>query len=79
MFAQFTVLLDDREAMQAKFADCKFRPRFITPSPQRTARLQASAARIALISKETAKRVMSLPMGPDLTVESQKTVTLLLA
>lgn len=81
VFAQFTVLIDDREAMQAKFADAGVPTAVHYPIPlnEQPAYKHLCCPDCTPISKETAKRVMSLPMGPDLTVESQKTVTSLLA
>lgn len=81
VFAQFTVLLDDREAMQAKFAEAGVPTAVHYPIPlnEQPAYKHLCCPDCTPISKETAKRVMSLPMGPDLTVESQNTVTSLLA
>ncbi len=81
VFAQFTVLIDDREAMQAKFADAGVPTAVHYPIPlnEQPAYKHLCCPDCTPISKDTAKRVMSLPMGPDLTVESQKTVTSLLA
>lgn len=81
VFAQFTVLLDDREAMQAKFAEAEVPTAVHYPIPlnEQPAYKHLCCPDCTPISKETAKRVMSLPMGPDLTVESQKTVISILA
>lgn len=80
VFAQYTVLLDDREAMQAKFADAGVPTAVHYPIPlnEQPAYKHLCCSDCTPISKETAKLVMSLPMGPDLTVESQKKVTSLL-
>ncbi|TXH02107.1 MAG: DegT/DnrJ/EryC1/StrS family aminotransferase [Candidatus Moraniibacteriota bacterium] len=80
VFAQFTVLLDDREAMQAKFADAGVPTAVHYPIPlnEQPAYKHLCCPDCTPLSKETAKRVMSLPMGPDLSPEALQQVVSLL-
>lgn len=76
VFAQYTVLLDDREAVQAAFQRAGIPTAVHYPVP-----LNEQPAYAALCNSEPtpvaaslAPRVMSLPMSADLSAEAQETV-----
>ncbi|TXI33466.1 MAG: DegT/DnrJ/EryC1/StrS family aminotransferase [Candidatus Moraniibacteriota bacterium] len=68
VFAQYTVLLDDREAVQAKLTEAGIPTAVHYPIPlnEQPAYKHLCCSDCTPISRETAKRVMSLPMGADL-------------
>ncbi len=68
VFAQYTVLLDNREQIQGKFKEAGIPTAVHYPFPlnQQPAYRQFRSADNTPVSNEMAKRVMSLPMGADL-------------
>ena len=76
VFAQYTVLLDNREAMQAKLTEAGIPTAVHYPIPlnEQPAYKHLCCPDCTPISRETAKRVMSLPMSADFDVLSQEKV-----
>ena len=76
VFAQYTVLLDDREAMQAKLTEAGIPTAVHYPIPlnEQPAYKHLCCPDCTPISRETAKRVMSLPMGADLDEATQRRI-----
>lgn len=76
VFAQYTIFVDDREQQQARLSEAGIPTAVHYPVP-----LNAQPAYEHLccpdcmpVSKQVAKRVMSLPMGPDITEDTQRMV-----
>lgn len=80
VFAQYTVLLDDREAVQAKFAEAGVPTAVHYPVPlnEQPAYKHLCCPDCTPLSRDAAKRVMSLPMGPDLSLAAQESVVQIL-
>lgn len=76
VFAQYTVLLDNREAMQAKLTEAGIPTAVHYPIPlnEQPAYKHLCCPDCTPISRETAKRVMSLPMGADLEEVTQRRI-----
>lgn len=74
VYAQYTVLVENREAVQKKLNEAGIPTAVHYPIPLNLqpafAHLNQPAGSIP-VSEEMARRVMSLPMGPDLKVEQQ--------
>ena len=80
VFAQYTVILDDRDAMQAAFQRAAIPSAVHYPIPLG---LQPAYSRFSNpesnpVAREMARKVMSLPMSADLTSVDQSTVCELL-
>lgn len=76
VFAQYTVLLDNREAVQAKLTEACIPTAVHYPIPlnEQPAYKHLCCPDCTPISRETAKRVMSLPMGADLDCDLQAVI-----
>lgn len=72
VFAQYTVLVDERERVQAAMKDSGVPTAVHYPVPlnEQPAYKHLSPARPTPVAAELARRVMSLPMSPDLDEES---------
>lgn len=81
VFAQYTVLLDDREAVQALLKESGIPTAVHYPVPlnEQPAYRHLCKPDETLIAREIASRVMSLPMGADLDVETQSHIIAALA
>lgn len=68
VFAQYTVLVDDREQLEKKLKDAKIPTAVHYPVPlnQQPAYQHLCCPDCTPVAKEIAKQVMSLPMSPDL-------------
>lgn len=68
VFAQYTVLLDNREAMQAKLTEAGIPTAVHYPIPlnEQPAYKHLCCSDCTPISRDIAKRVMSLPMSADM-------------
>jgi UDP-2-acetamido-2-deoxy-ribo-hexuluronate aminotransferase len=80
MFAQYTVILDNRDAMQAAFQRAAIPSAVHYPIPLG---LQPAYSRFSTpesnpVAQEMARKVMSLPMSADLTDADQSMVCELL-
>lgn len=73
VFAQYTVLLDNREATQAKLAEAGVPTAVHYPIPlnEQPAYKHLCCSDCTPVSRDVAKRVMSLPMGADLDEVTQ--------
>lgn len=69
VFAQYSVLVNDRDTVTKRLNEQGIPTAVHYPVPlnQQPAYKAACAGQVTLISDEIASRVMSLPMGPDLT------------
>jgi UDP-2-acetamido-2-deoxy-ribo-hexuluronate aminotransferase len=76
VFAQFTVLLENREAVQAKLSEAGIPTAVHYPIPlnEQPAYKHLCCSDCTPLSCAAAKRVMSLPMGPDLDQETQNSI-----
>lgn len=76
VFAQYTVLLDDRDAIQKKLVECNVPTAVHYPVPlnEQPAYQHLCCADCTPFSKRAATQVMSLPMHPYLSDVEQKTV-----
>lgn len=76
VFGQYTVLCDDREAVQAALqkAGIPTAVHYPVPLNEQPAYKHLCCADCTPLAKEAAKRVMSLPMSADLTSEDQKSI-----
>ena len=80
IFAQYTVIVEKREEVQAALKDVGIPTAIHYPVPMH---LQAAYAHLCCAeccptSVEMARRVMSLPMGADIATEAQQKITLAL-
>jgi UDP-2-acetamido-2-deoxy-ribo-hexuluronate aminotransferase len=76
VFAQYTVLVDDRDAVQEAFkrADIPSAVHYPVPLNEQPAYSSASSTDDTPIAQQLARRVISLPMSPDLSEEEQNSV-----
>lgn len=76
VFGQYTVLCDDREAVQAALqkAGIPTAVHYPVPLNEQPAYKHLCCADCTPLAKEAAKRVMSLPMSADLTSEDQQSI-----
>ncbi|KAI5914840.1 MAG: DegT/DnrJ/EryC1/StrS family aminotransferase [Nitrospira sp.] len=76
VFGQYTVLCDDREAVQAALqkAGIPTAVHYPVPLNEQPAYKHLCCADCTPLAKEAAKRVMSLPMSADLASEDQKSI-----
>lgn len=76
VFAQYTVLLDDRDAMQAAFqrAGIPTAVHYPVPLNQQPAYQALCNSEPTPVAEGLARRVMSLPMSADLSAEAQEAV-----
>jgi UDP-2-acetamido-2-deoxy-ribo-hexuluronate aminotransferase len=76
VFSQFTVLIDDREQVQAKlkYKDIPTAIHYPIPMHLQQAYKNLCCEECCPISVEIAKCAMSLPMGPDLLVSEQNVI-----
>lgn len=80
VFAQYTIFTDDRQAVQDKFKEAGIPTAVHYPLPlnEQPVYKQAGVGNTP-VSKETSKRVISLPMSPYLTADDQQAVFRVLA
>jgi UDP-2-acetamido-2-deoxy-ribo-hexuluronate aminotransferase len=80
VYGQFTVLCEDREAVQSSFQKVGIPTAVHYPVPlnEQPAYKHLCCPDCTPIAKETAKKVMSLPMSADFSYEDQRTVCNLL-
>ena len=80
VYGQFTVLCDNREAVQSSFqkAGIPTAVHYPVPLNEQPAYKHLCCPDCTPIAKETAKKVMSLPMSADFSYEDQRTVCNLL-
>jgi len=80
VYGQFTVLCEDREAVQSSFqkAGIPTAVHYPVPLNEQPAYKHLCCPDCTPIAKETAKKVMSLPMSADFSYEDQRTVCNLL-
>lgn len=76
VFAQYTVLLDDRDAMQAAFqrAGIPTAVHYPVPLNQQPAYQALCNSEPTPVAESLARRVMSVPMSADLSAEAQEAV-----
>jgi UDP-2-acetamido-2-deoxy-ribo-hexuluronate aminotransferase len=76
VFAQYTVFVEDREAVQKALSESGIPTAVHYPIPlnEQPAYKHLCCSDCTPISKEIAKRVMSLPMGPDLSIAEQDAI-----
>lgn len=74
VFAQYTIFVVDRDAIQKKLADQGIPTAVHYPIPinQQIAYKSCENGRATSVSQEVSVSVMSLPMGPDLAFEQQR-------
>lgn len=76
VFAQYTVLIDNRAQLEEKFKQANIPTAVHYPVPlnQQPVYQELCCVDCTPISKGTAVRVMSLPMGPDLSFKNQSRI-----
>jgi UDP-2-acetamido-2-deoxy-ribo-hexuluronate aminotransferase len=74
VFAQYTILVDDREQKQARLSEAGIPTAVHYPVPlnAQPAYEHLCCPECTPVSQSLAKRVMSLPMGPDIIEETQR-------
>lgn len=80
VFAQYTVMVDDRDAVQAAFqrAGVPTAVHYPVPLNEQPAYRARCDGEVTPVAERLARRVMSLPMSADLSAEAQETVVSLL-
>jgi len=80
VYAQYTVFLNDREKLQKRLLEAGIPTAVHYPVPlnEQPAYQHLCCPECTPEASKVAKRVMSLPMGPDLTVGEQEKIVLLL-
>lgn len=82
VFAQYSILVDDRESLQRNLSDAGIPTAVHYPVPlneQPAYKDLCATSDSTPISKATAQRIMSLPMSPDLSAEDLERVVVKLA
>jgi UDP-2-acetamido-2-deoxy-ribo-hexuluronate aminotransferase len=81
VLAQFTVLVENRSEVEAKFKDAGIPTAVHYPVPlnEQPAYAHLCCADCTPVAQETAKRVMSLPMGSDISKTQQTRIASVLA
>ena len=81
VYAQYTIICSDREAIQAKLNQANIHTAIHYPVPlnEQTAYKHLCCPDCTPVASQLAKQVMSLPMAPDLaTADQHKIVTLVI-
>jgi UDP-2-acetamido-2-deoxy-ribo-hexuluronate aminotransferase len=76
IFAQFTILTNERETLQKRLSDAGIPTAVHYPVPlnEQPAYKHLCCSGCTPVAQQIAKQVMSLPMGPDLTEEQQRVI-----